>query len=178
MDLRQLALALSLPVTLTFALACDAGEPKPNPAAEAKAKEEAESKARTDKRRKEREEQLAAEEQEKKDIAAKIIEISVIPEGTKLPKKIADACEQVVAAQDGFMKKFYPEVGADALTTQLGMLRKQCVEANDIEMAMCQKFALDATTEELKSMINEYLPACMTKYGEGAAAQPATPAPG
>jgi hypothetical protein len=175
MDLRQLALALALPATLTLTLACDSGgaEPKPDPVAEAKAKEKEESKARTDKRRKEREEQMAAEEQEKKDIAAKIIEISVIPEGTKLPKKIADACEQVVTAQSGMMKKLYPQVDDAALTTQLGMLRKQCLEANDIEMAMCQKFALDATTEQLKSMINEYLPACMAKYGEGAAAQPA-----
>lgn len=176
MDLRQLVLALSLPAMLTLAPACDAPEPKPDPAAEAKAKEKEESKARTDKRRKEREDELAAEEKKKVEIAAKIIEISAIPEGTKLPKKIADACELVVAAQSDFMKKFYPQVDDAALTTQLGMLRKQCLEANDIEMAMCQKFALEATTEDLKSMINEYLPACMAKYGEGAPAAPA-PAP-
>jgi hypothetical protein len=29
---------------------------------------------------------------------------------------------------------------------------------------MCQKYALDATTELLKGAINEYLPACMKKY--------------
>lgn len=177
MDLRQLALSLTLPALLT--LACDAAEPKTDPAAEAKEKEKAEAKARTDKRRAEREAELAAEEQKKKDIAAKIQEITTIPEGTKLPKKIADACEQVVAAQSGLMKKFYPEIDDAGLATQLGMLRKQCVEMNDIEVSMCQKFALEATTEDLKSMINEYMVACMTKYGEApAGGAPAAPPPG
>jgi hypothetical protein len=168
MDLRQLALVVTLPAALTFSLACDQAEPKPDPAAEAKAKEKADSKARTDKRRAEREAELAAEKKKQEDIAAKIIEISVIPEGTKLPKKVADACEQVVTAQSELMKKFYPEVDEAGLTTQLGMLRKQCLEMNDIEITMCQKFALDATTEDLKSMINEYLITCTAKYGDAA----------
>lgn len=174
MDLRQLALVLTLPVTLGFALGCDSeAGPKPDPAAEAKEKEKAESKARTDKRRAEREAELAAEKKKQEDIAAKILEITTIPEGTKLPKKIADACEQVVEAQRGLMNKFYPEIDEAGLTTQLGMLRKQCIEMNDIEVSICQKFALEATTEDLKSMINEYMVSCMTKYGE---AKPAPPA--
>lgn len=173
MDLRQLALVLALPSTLGFALACDKSEPKVDAAAEAKAKEKAEAKERTDKRRAEREAELAAEKKKQEDIAAKIIEISTIPEGTKLPKKIADACEQVVVAQSGMMKKFYPEIDDAGLATQLGMLRKQCIEMNDIEVSICQKFALEATTEDLKSMINEYMTACMTKYGD--APPPAAP---
>jgi hypothetical protein len=172
MNLRRLT--LTLPLMFAFALACDDGKAKPDPAAEAKAKKDEEEKAGKERRKKEREEKAAAEKKAQEAIAAKIQEITAIPEGTKLPKKIADACEQVVAAQSGFMKKFYPEIQADALTTQLGMLQKQCIEMNDIEVAICQKFALEATTEELKSLINEYLPICMTKYGEA----PAAPAPG
>ncbi len=160
---RALGLALAFALTT---LACDKGEPKPDPVAEAKAKEKAESEERMAKRKAEREAKAAEEKKKQEEIAAKIQTITAIPEGTKLPRKIADACKQVVAAQSAFMTKFYPEIDAAALTTQLGMLDKQCVEMNDIEVAMCQKFALDATDEDLKSMINEYMPACMTKYGE------------
>jgi hypothetical protein len=174
MDLRRLARLLTLPATFAFALACDDAKTKPDPAAEAKAKKEEEEKAAKERRKAEREAKAAAEKKEQDEIAAKIQEITAIPEGTKLPKKIADACEQVVAAQSGLMKKFYPEVDDAALATQLGMLRKQCVDMNDIEVAICQKFALEGTTEPLKAMINEYLPICMTKYGEA----PPPPPPG
>ncbi|MFV8755232.1 hypothetical protein ACNOYE_32180 [Nannocystaceae bacterium ST9] len=175
MPIRAIALPLALTLPL-LALACDSGgEPKPDPAAEAKAKEKAESDERIAKRKQEREAKAAEEKKQQDANAAKIQEITAIPEGTKIPKKIADACKQVVAAQSGFMKKFYPEVDDAALVTQLGMLDKQCVEMNDAEVAMCQKFALEGTTEELKSMINEYLPICMSKYGEGAPAAQAAP---
>ncbi len=166
---RQLALALVLALA---PLACDAGEPKPDPAAEAKAKEDAEAEARMAKRKQEREAKAAEEKRVQEEIAAKIQKITAIPEGTKIPKKIADACKQVVAAQSAFMGKFFPEIDEAALATQLGMLEKQCVEMNDVEVALCQKFALEATDEQLKSMINEYLPVCMGKYGEGAPAAP------
>lgn len=173
---RALGLALALAL-LPLALACDAPEPKPDPAAEAKAKEKAESDERIAKRKAEREAKAAEDKKKQDEIAAKIQTITAIPEGTKIPKKIADACKQVVAAQSAFMTKFYPEVDAAALTTQLGMLEKQCIEMNDIEVALCQKFALDASDEDLKSMINEYMPACLAKYGEGAPAAAAAPAP-
>jgi hypothetical protein len=165
-------LALTLPLTFAFALACDKGEPKKDPAAEEKAKKDEEEKAAKERRQAAREAKAAEEKKAQEAIAAKIQEITAIPEGTKLPKKIADACKQYADAQSSFMKKFYPEVGPDALATQLGMLQKQCLESNDIEVTMCQKFALDGTTEELKSLINEYLPICITKYGEAPPAPP------
>jgi hypothetical protein len=160
-----------------LAAGCDSGAstPKVDPAVEDRAKEEAETKARMDKRRQEREAKEAAAVKEKEDIAAKIEQITVIPEGTKMPKKVADACELVVNAQKAFMKKFHPQVTDDALTTQLGLLKKQCVEMNDIKVSVCQKFALDATDELLQKSINEYLPVCLKKYGKGGQAPKVPP---
>jgi hypothetical protein len=160
----RFALATSL---LLFAVpACDSSKPAPaaNAAADDKAGADAEYEKRMAERKKDRESKAAAEEQAKKDIADKIEKITVIPEGTKLPKKAAEACDQVVEAQRGFMKKFHPQIDDAALTTQLGMLKKQCNEMGNVQAAMCQKFALEATDEQLKGAINEYLPACMKKY--------------
>lgn len=164
-------------VCQVVAAGCDssASAPAPDPKVEEKAKEDAEAKARMEKRRQEREAKEEAKKKEQSDIAAKIEEVTVIPEGTKMPKKIAEACELVVKAQTGFMKKFHPQVEDAALTTQLGLLRKQCVEMGDIKVTMCQKFALEATTDLLKTAINEYLPTCLKKYGKGAVAPKVPP---
>jgi hypothetical protein len=167
--MSRLALATSLATLLAVVAvpaACDSSKPAPaaNAAADGKANEDAEYEKRMAERKKEREGKAAAEEQAKKDLAARIETITVIPEGTKLPKKTADACDQVVEAQRGFMKKFHPQIEEAALTTQLGMLKKQCNEMGNLQAAMCQKFALEATDEALKGAINEYLPACMKKY--------------
>ncbi len=166
MQLRPLLLALAVPTVLA-SLACDSSSApaKTDPAEDAKAKEDAETKARLEKRKQEREAKAAAEEQAKKDLAAEIERVTVIPEGTKLPKKPEQACDGVVEAQRGFMKKYHPTVEEAAVTTQVGLIRKQCMDMKDIKVATCQKFALDATTDQLKGAINEYLPACMTKYG-------------
>jgi len=165
MQLRPLLLALALPTALA-SLACDNSSTpaKADPAEETKAKEDAEAKARIEKRKQEREAKAAAEEQGKKDLAAAIERVTVIPEGTKLPKKPEQACDGVVEAQRGFMKKFHPNIEEAAVTTQVGLIRKQCIDMKDIKVATCQKFALEATTDQLKGAINEYLPACMTKY--------------
>jgi hypothetical protein len=152
-----------------FALsACDDSS-KPSPQAEAEqkaAKEDADRKERLAERAKEREAKAEAEKQAEEDLKQKVQEVTVIPEGTKLPKKPTQACDQVGEAQLNFMKKFHPEVPESALTTQIGMIKKQCNEMKKIPVAMCQKFALDATTDELKGAINDYLPACMEKYGQ------------
>lgn len=164
--MRPLSIATAL---LLIALpACDSSKPAApaDSGADAKANADAEYEKRMEERKNERLAKQAAEEQAKKDIADKIQTITVIPEGTKLPKKQAEACDQVVEAQRGFMKKFHPQVEEAALTTQLGLLKKQCNEMPGIEIAMCQKFALEATDEQLKGAINEYLPACMEKYGK------------
>lgn len=154
-------------ILLLFAPACDSGKPAAaaaNPAADKKSQEDADYEKRMAERKAEREAKAAAEENEKKEIAARIDAVTAIPEGTKLPKKPAQACDQVVEAQRGFMKKFHPQVPDDALTTQLGMLKKQCNDMGNVQAAMCQKFALEATDEQLKGAINEYLPACLKKY--------------
>lgn len=146
---------------------CDSGTPAPQPDAAAadKSKEDADLEARLEARKKERLAKAEEEKRKQEEIAQKIVEITVIPDDAKIPKKAAEACEEVVEAQQGFMKKFHPQVEDAALTTQLGMLRKQCNEMNDPKVAICQKYALDATTDDLKGSINEYLPKCMEKYG-------------
>lgn len=153
---------------LVAASACDDGSSaaKVDAAAAKQAQEDAELEARLEQRKQERLAAAEAEKREEEEIAAEIEAITVIPEGTKLPKKAADACAQVVEAQRGFMGKFHPDIEEAALTTQLGMLGKQCNDMGNIEVAMCQKFALEATTERLKGKINEYLPVCMGKYGQ------------
>lgn len=164
--------------TLCLFTACDnSAPPKPDPAVAEAQKEDAEAKARIEKRKQERLAKEEADKKEKEDIAANIEKVSTIPEGTKIPKKVADACEQVVGSQRSFMKKFHPQIEEAALTTQLGLLRKQCVEMNDPKVAMCQKFALDATTDQLKGSINEYLPTCLKKYGEAKAPGKIPPKP-
>ena len=151
--------------------ACDSDNDKPevDPLAEKKAKEEAEMQAAIERRKQERLQKEEEEKRKEEEIKQKIQEITVIPEDAKLPKKVKAACEEVVQAQEAFMKKFHPQVDDAALTTQLGMLRKQCNEMKDIKVSMCQKYALEVTTEDLKTAINEYLPACMEKYGPQAA---------
>ncbi|MBC8073372.1 MAG: hypothetical protein IAG13_33945 [Deltaproteobacteria bacterium] len=162
--IRTRCSALALFALLSFACDSTPAPAKADPAVEAKAKEDAEAKARLEKRKADREAKAAAEEQGKKDVAAAIEKVSVIPEGTKLPKKIDEACDGVAEAQRGFMKKFHPDTPEEALSTQIGLIKKQCMEMKDIKVATCQKFALQATTDQLKGAINEYLPACMAKY--------------
>lgn len=165
---RTLPLALLLTTATATAIttaACDSGGPPAAKAEEKKDSEDAELKARVAKRAEERKAKEEADKKAEEDRKAKIAEITAIPAGTKLPKKPAQACEQVAAAQRGFMKKFHPEVPEEALFTQVGLIQKQCNDMKKIEVAMCQKFALDATTDELKESINDYLKVCLEKYG-------------
>jgi hypothetical protein len=147
-------------------LGCDnkPSEAKADPV-EKQAKEDADAKARLEKRKQEREAKAAAEEQAKKDVEAAIDKVTTLPDGTKFPKKPEQACDAVVAAQKGFMKKFHPDIEEAAVTTQTGLLRKQCMDMKDVKVATCQAAALGQTTDQLKGAINEYLPACMKKYG-------------
>ena len=77
---------------------------------------------------------------------------------------MAKACEEVARAQTAFMKKFHADVPEDGVTTQVGLIKKQCLGQKNVKVVMCWAHALDNTTEELKSWINEYLGECMAKY--------------
>jgi hypothetical protein len=157
---------LVLSALLMFAPACDdSSANKPDPAAAQKAQEEADLQARLDKRKQDRLDAESEKNRAAQEVKDTIQRITVIPEGTKRPKKAAEACAQVVSAQEGFLKKFHPDLDEKAMNTQLALLDKQCKEMNQIEVALCQKFALEATTEQVKGAINDYLPACMEKYG-------------
>ncbi len=157
-----LSLLLSIP-------ACDSSPaPTATKAEEEKKAEDAELKARLEKRAAERKAKEEADRKAEEDRAAKVQEVATLPEGAKLPKKVAQACDQVGEAQTAFMKKFHADVPDDALTTQVGLIKKQCNSLEKVEVAMCWKYALDATTDELKGAINDYLKVCLEKYGGGA----------
>jgi hypothetical protein len=158
-------------ILLTFTIpGCDSGS-TPTVAQKAEAEEAekaAELKARLEKRAAEREAKEEAEKKAEKDRVAGVAAVAVIPEGAKLPKKLAQACDQVGEAQTNFMKKFHSDVPEDAVFTQVGLIKKQCNGLKNVEVAMCWKYALDATTEELKGSINDYLKLCLEKYGQDA----------
>ena len=117
------------------------------------------------KRRAERE----AKEKAAKDAEAKklqdIKDLAVLPE--KLPKKLDKACDEVAAAQDAFMQKWFPDQAtqwASGKGTQLGMTKKTCMSGS-IEVAACQAKALTDAPEALRKEIPGLFSACIEKFG-------------
>ena len=154
---------------LCVAVACGGG----TPAAEVK-KEAAPAepkKAPEDdgvaKRKAEREAKEAAKIAAEKKKAEVVGEITKLPEG-KLPKKIDKACEALTASFGGFMKKHYPAVGEDKLTTQRADMKKTCLGMK-IEVAACQAnaftLATGMPTEEVKDQVNAIMGGCLEKFG-------------
>lgn len=111
-----------------------------------------------------------AKEQAVKDAEAKkqqqIKDLAALPE--KLPKKLDKACDEVAAAQDAFMQKWFPDQAsqwASGKSTQLDLTRKTCVGGGSIEVAACQAKALADAPEELRKEIPALLTACIEKFG-------------
>jgi hypothetical protein len=178
--------ALVLVSISALAIGCDSS-PAPSDAAAAaakadKEKEDAEAAKRTEEFRKKRE----AEEQKKKEAeeakAAAFDAVCVVPEGAKKPKKLAQACQAVVDAHDGFMQRHYAgdtetlEKWNAAKGTQVPFTLATCNKTGSLEAAMCQKHALDTAPAELKEDAPELLRRCIDKYAGGRAAKgPALP---
>ena len=154
---------LSLALLLTLQ-ACDSGSTPAPAKTEEKGKEDADLKARLEKRAADRKAKEEAEKQAVEDRKVAVAAVATLPEGVKLPKNVAKACEEVARAQTAFMKKFHADVPEDGVTTQVGLIKKQCLGQKNVKVVMCWAHALDNTTEELKSWINEYLGECMAKY--------------
>lgn len=162
MPMTRPVLSLALLLTLQ---ACDSGTPAATKTEEKGKTEDAELKARLEKRAADRKAKEEADKKAVEDRKIKIAEVATLPEGAKLPKNVAKACDEVASAQTAFMKKFHPEVPEDGVTTQVGLIRKQCLGQKEVKVVMCWKHALDNTTEEMKSWINDYLGECLAKYG-------------
>lgn len=154
---------------LCMAVACGGGTPP----AEAKKTEEVkvEPKKTDDedagvaKRRLDREAKAAAAKKAEEDAAKKIDEITVLP--AKLPKKLDKACDEVNTAFDGFMKRASSDTTSwdSKKGTQLGMMKKTCMEAT-VEVAACQANALTNATPELLKEIPTILGKCIEKFSK------------
>jgi hypothetical protein len=118
------------------------------------------------KRKAEREAKAAAKVAEEKKKAEKVAEITKLPEG-KLPKKLDKACDTLTASYDAFMHKHFPAVGEDKLSTQRGMMKKNCM-GGKIEVAACQANAYDLATAEISDQVNSIQLACLEKFGGAA----------
>ncbi len=158
--------ALLLAVTLCSCLvACDSGgsEKKADPAAEAKAKEEEDKQKRIEERRKKREAEQKAEEDAAAAKKAKIDALLVLPE--TMPKKLDKACDAVGEAQTAFIERSFDAAAAAKAKTGSTMTVKTCKENSNIEVAACQKNALDNADKELGKDLPALLAGCIEKFG-------------
>jgi hypothetical protein len=111
------------------------------------------------------------------DKVALIQSLIVLPE--KMPKNLKEACDEVAAAQDEFMKRHFE---GEALTkweaakgTQLGMVKASCVKGQSVEVPACQIHAMNSATPELKKDLPELLKGCIDKFGAGGTDPAAVP---
>lgn len=170
-------------VLVSMLLACGGNaEAEAKKAAEAKAA--AEEKKKMDealaKRKAEREAKAQAEEDAKKKVEEAIAKVAVLPE--KMPKDLVKACDAVAEAQDEFMKRHYKDEALKKWEagkgTQLPMTKVQCTQSDSIEVAACQKNALDTAPTELRKKLPDLLRVCIEKFGKkGAPPTAAMPKP-
>lgn len=113
----------------------------------------------------EAEEAKAAAEAER--VRGELDRLAQLP--AKLPKSLPKACDAMVAAYDGYMRK----VLTDAMLTkwvtggnemQLKVFRAECMKRS-IEVAACQATALAGTTRELYPHLADLMETCATKFG-------------
>lgn len=166
--------ALPVLASLLFIpVACDSGGDAPSAeakAAEAKAQEEAELQKRLEERRKKREaEQKAKEEEEAKKEAA-LDALAVLPEGVKMPKKLDKACAAVGEAQMAFFERMYEGETLEKLKSSAGtaipMTVGTCKKSGAIEVAVCQKHALETAPPDMKQALSLILRKCIDKFGK------------
>lgn len=165
---------------------CDSSPSASNAAAEKakadEAKEDAEAAKRTEEFRKKREGEEAKKKEEEEAKAAALAAVCVVPEVGKKPKKLSKACEDVVAAHDGFMNRHYAddpetlEKWNAAKGTQVPFTLATCNKTGSIDAALCQKHALETAPAELKKDAPEILRTCIDKFAAGRTAKaPALP---
>lgn len=131
------------------------------------------------KRKAEREAKAKAEEDAEKAVAEAVDKVAVLPE--TMPKDVVKACDAVAEAQDEFMKRHYEgealKKWESAKGTQLPMTKVQCTQADSVEVAACQKNALDNAPTELRKKLPELLKACIEKFGKAGAPPPTAAIP-
>lgn len=162
-----LGLCLGLFFGLGLGLGCQSAPQGPTPeqrAAAEKKKAEAEAAAA---RKAEREAEKRAEAEAAAALAAKLDAITVLP--TEYPEKIDAACDAMLEAYDGFMRKLLQgdqltkwETGGNEM--QLAVFRKECLERNP-ETAACQANALSNAPADLEANLPDIMRRCAEKHG-------------
>jgi hypothetical protein len=157
-------------VVVLSSLACDGGSAAPPPPAKA-ADAEDELDAATKARIAEGKAKRAAEQKAKVEAEAKlqgeIERLCVVPADD--PKDLVAACDAVGKAHDAYVRR---SGDAEAITAwdggeserQIPMTVVQCTQADSVEVAACQRHALDGLGPEMKDYIKDFLRACIEKY--------------
>lgn len=127
-------------------------------------------------KREARKQKKAAEEAEAKALEEKVDQLASLP--SKMPNKIAKACDLAVKNYDGFMNnnlsgdglKKWNEGGS---ATTLKTFKDGCMKGS-IESAACQANALQQFPKDLARELHNVMGRCTEKFKDGAPA----PAPG
>ena len=149
-------------LSLLFTACAAADPPAPKTAAEPdKAVEDGVAK-----RRAEREAKAAAAQAAEAEKQAQIAAVATLPD--KLPKNLDKACDEVAAAQDAFMRKWFPNELSkweSAKGTQMGLTKTTCTGTGSIEVAACQAKALTDAPEALRKEVPALFSTCIDKFG-------------
>jgi hypothetical protein len=154
-------------------IGCDSGggaDSKADAKLDAKAQEEAELQKRLEERRKKREEEQKAKEEAAAKKEAQLDAVAIVPEGAKLPKDLAKACDEVGKAQMAFFERNYEGETLEKLKASSGtaipMTVGTCKKSGSIEAAVCQVHALNTAPPEMKEDLSLLLRKCLDKFGK------------
>lgn len=85
-------------------------------------------------------------------------------------KDLTKACKAVAKAHDAFMRRHFQGEELDKWTQskdfQLDMTHKRCVKHGSVEVAACQKHALDNAGPELSKEVPAMFVRCIDKFGK------------
>jgi hypothetical protein len=158
---------------LAVALVCGCGKRKEDETAIVKAlgadrKAEGPSKEAVEKRRGERLAQEQANKEAEDRQRQAIDAVAVVP-GVEV-KDLTKACRAVAKAHDGFMHRHFDGEDLDKWTQskdfQLDMTRKRCIKHGSVEVAACQKHALEHAGVALSKEVPALLMRCIDKFGQ------------
>jgi hypothetical protein len=148
-------------------LACESAPEGPTPQERAAAEKKKAEEEAAAARKAEREAAKKAEEEAAAALAAKLDGIAVLP--AEYPEKLEPACDAMLDAYDGFMRKVLEgdqltkwETGGNEM--QLAVFRKECLKRNP-QTAACQANALAQATPDLEAHLPEIMKRCAERHG-------------
>ena len=158
------------PILLLVSILCAscASEPEgPTPEQKAAAEKKKQEEEEAAKRKAEREAERKAEEEAAAALEKKLDGLTVLP--AEYPKKLDKACDAMLSAYDGFMRKVLKgdqltkwETGGNEM--QLAVFRKECLKRNP-ETAACQSNALTNAGPDLEQQLPDIMKKCAEKHG-------------